>query len=358
VPRYHPLLAYPWYTAAVEGREMKEVDCMLRLEPVGTCLTALLQGWCWSLWPAQLQAMEDWQQQAAAAAEAGWEPGSVSAQESDQLGMDTPAIEGQPHLLWPLLPGAWSGLQVPFTPSDDSRCRIELGQATEPGDMQGVLFPLKPSLQQLQVALEGCVLEQQRPVSDPCPDMHGLSPGLLLLVILLSAADPPVRLAFLAGLPGEVLLMLLAAAAGEEGAAQEGGSAARGPGNSAVSEGTFHLWQSDQGGAGALGLQDRLQLAAGIWNRLGTRHTVLLVLLWCFFEVAPLQEQQEVAGQEAARSSSASSSSCSGKCSSSSGRGVNHVHQLAVAARHGTVLAAHGGEVQWQMTYSSYTSVT
>jgi hypothetical protein len=415
VPRYHSLLAYPGHTAALESGDLTEVDCMLRLEPVATSLTALLQGWCWSLWPAQLQAIEDWQQQAAAAAAGGAVPVAVM-QHEQQACMTLPAedgmaeagkpqpsskgrIAGQPsdvsdtapvqdqqgcscsathdadggsgsswsalsssssacvvgelvqhHLLWPLLPGAWSGLQVPLTTTPGaSRCSIEVSAGTEPGDTQAVLCPLKPTLQQLQVALEGGVLEQQRPVSDPCPDMHGLSPGLLLLVVLLSAADPPVRLAFLAGVPGEVLLRLLGeVAAGEEGAAQEGDSAGK---RSAVQ---FNLWLVDEGGEGALGLQDKLQRAAGSWKQINTRQAVLQVLLWCFFEVAPPKQQQQddeeeeaVAGPEATASdrdsSSSSSSSGSGGGARSSHHSAEHVQQLVTAARNGVLLEPHEG---------------
>jgi hypothetical protein len=179
--------------------------------------------------------------------------------------------------------------------------------------------------------------------------MHGLSPGLLLLAIMLSVADPTVRLAFLAGVPGEVLLRLLRdLEAGEEGAAKPAPKLAGQTDGCTAATCTFRLWQSGQG---ALGLQDKLQGAAGSWSRMGTRQALLQVLLWCFFEVVPLQQQQQQQqeqheeGKEAEAQQAAAASSSSSSSASSGRHSARHVQQMAAAARTGVVMEPLGGEL-------------
>jgi hypothetical protein len=180
----------------------------------------------------------------------------------------------------------------------------------------------KPTLQQLRVVLEAALWEHQG------QRLGGMWSGLLLLVVLLSAADPTVRLAFLAGVPGGVLLRLLGeVAAGEEGTAREGSTPPSTPC-------TFQQWQAkDTGPGGACVLAAALARGEGVLRPIPTRQAVLQVLLWCFFEVVPQQEQQQEDDSK----------------NSSSGRdggadGVQQAQQLLLAAQLGLLWAPGAGE--------------
>jgi hypothetical protein len=213
MPRYHSLLAYPGYMAALERGQLRDGACRLSPDLSGRCLSALLQGWVWALWPAQLQAMEDWQQQVVsqpATSAQDQRPNSIMTTASSSSSSSSSSSGQHPlTILWPLLPGRWSGINLAY--SSPGMAAVSAAASTSHKRAQGLL-PLKPSLQQLQVALEGCMLEHQG------QRMGCTLQGLLLLAIMLSVADPLARMTFLAGVSGEVLLRLLAeVAAGEEG---------------------------------------------------------------------------------------------------------------------------------------------
>jgi hypothetical protein len=183
------------------------------------------------------------------------------------------------------------------------------------------------------VVLEGLMREQHT------QGLQRLGSGLLLLSILLSAADPPVRLAFQAGVPGEVLLRLLGRIAGV-GATQEGGTPTTPP----CSPRIFQQWQvQGVGPPGATGLSAALAQGEGALSVIPSRQSALQVLLWCFFEVAPPQQQQQqeekeeeqVSDQEAAESSSSSESVVPG---------VQQVQRLLQAAQGGAVWVPGSGE--------------
>jgi hypothetical protein len=192
-----------------------------------------------------------------------------------------------------------------------------------------------PTLHQLQLVLEACLWEQQQ-------RGDGLFSGLLLLSILLSAADPPVRLAFLAGVPGEVLLRLLAevAAAGEgpderraDVAGQEGSTQDRAPDKAAAAVGGFMAWRTS---VGALELGYHLLERRTAADAVPTRQAVLQVLLWCFFEVVPPQQQQQQ--QQEVDSTPTTDSS------SSDALPAEHMQVLRVAAERGALWSSSQGE--------------
>jgi hypothetical protein len=149
--------------------------------------------------------------------------------------------------------------------------------------------------------------------------------SLLLLSILLSSAPRPVRLAFLAGVPGEVLLRLLGeVAAGEEGVAQEGSAATHPLGHAC----SFHQWQAPGAASpGALGLADALAQTEGVVSQTTTRQAVLQVLLWCFCVVVPPLQL-----------------GCSSRSSSGGVHAVGHAQQLLLAAQRGALWAPCTGE--------------
>jgi hypothetical protein len=176
------------------------------------------------------------------------------------------------------------------------------------------------------------------------------SSGLLLLAILLSAADPPVRLAFLAGVPGEVLLRLLAEVAAADEGDKTGSSAHPTPQNRACS---FKQWQAHQPGAsGALDLTGALAQVAGRVSDVPSRQAVLQVLLWCFFEVVPprqhqQQEEEEEEQQQQHEEGLQQGAACSsGSCSGGGVQCGMQAQQLLAAAQRGMLWAPSTGEGQ------------
>jgi hypothetical protein len=194
--------------------------------------------------------------------------------------------------------------------------------------LQPVVFPLKPTQHQLRVVLEACLWEHQGQRTG------GMWSGLLLLSVMLSMADPTVRMTFLAGIPGEVLLRLLGeVAAGEEGAAPAQADIA-GPGASRpAAKAGFMQWPS---GCGALGLTAVLDQLGVAGVAIPTRQSVLQVLLWCFFEVASPQQQKQ---QDDSTTTTSSSSSSPPELS------PEHTQELQVAAQQGALWSSSQGEM-------------
>jgi hypothetical protein len=188
------------------------------------------------------------------------------------------------------------------------------------------VHPLKPSLEQLQVVLEGLLRDEH------VTGGWRLSSGLLLLAVLLSVADPPVRLAFLAGVPGEVLLRLL-------GEVAAGGRVVEKAGTLTTTLSTvFQQWQAQGVGLqGALGLADALAQGQGVLRPIPTRQAVLQMLLWCFFEVAPPQQQQQQKQQQQLDTPKQETADDSNSSSSRRVHNAQQEPQLLQAAQQGAV---------------------
>jgi hypothetical protein len=250
-------------------------------------------------------------------------------------------------VLWPLLPGGWSGIEMKYganhsnlsntvhaaSPPEAISSSSSIGGATGTGtatsNMEPAVVLSQPTLQQLRVVLEGCVWEHQ------AGRLGGMWSGLLLLVILLSSAPRTVRLTFLAGVPGEVLLRLLTdvAAGGtalDASRAQAGMAGPKGCLDDAV--GAFMEWHTQAAGCGALVFSDVLAGLSRAGDVIPTRQAVLQVLLWCFFEVVPPQQQQQQATDGSGTSSSHGASS------------GEHAAALQLAAQQGALWASSQGE--------------